>query len=129
MIAITCPDCGVVFDVPDNFIAARQKDHRSFYCPSGHSMSYGKSKEEKRIADLELALSRTRRETSERFHDVLVEREEWKELAKRCPLCGELVAQRLRVHENIVARLDQHLRDEHGAVDRRRLLTVGDGAA
>lgn len=38
-----CISCFVKFCVPKGFTDARRKDAKSFYCPNGHSMSYGKS--------------------------------------------------------------------------------------
>lgn len=35
-----CPSCGVLFGMPDWMLARRRKDGESFYCPSGHSMSF-----------------------------------------------------------------------------------------
>jgi len=46
----TCPQdrCGVEFAVAEGYDARRREDHRTFYCPSGHSMSYlGKTEEQK----------------------------------------------------------------------------------
>jgi hypothetical protein len=37
---VTCASCGIIFGLPDWFEAGRRKDHGSFYCPSGHSLSY-----------------------------------------------------------------------------------------
>lgn len=44
LVAITCADCGTPFGVGANFDKARRSDHRSFYCPNGHSLSYPKPK-------------------------------------------------------------------------------------
>lgn len=32
--------CGVTFGLTDGFEDRRKEDHKSFYCPNGHSMSY-----------------------------------------------------------------------------------------
>lgn len=48
----TCPEagCGVPFQVTDGFDARRREDHRTFYCPNGHSMSFtGKSDKQKLV--------------------------------------------------------------------------------
>ncbi len=44
---IACPDqkCGVTFAINNEYRNRRVEDHRSFYCPSGHSMSYGEDNE------------------------------------------------------------------------------------
>lgn len=125
MRSITCSSCGIRWDVPDQYQDDRRQDHATFYCPNGHSQWYpGKTAQEKKIAELEKQLAKNREFQRERFHDLLEQREEWKDLALRCPICREKVAKRLTVHENIMRRLDEHLRSEHGAVDRRRMITA-----
>lgn len=48
MSVIECPSCGAAFGVSELFECKRRDDHRSFFCPNGHSMSYtGKSEAEK----------------------------------------------------------------------------------
>ena len=32
-----CPECGVCYAMPVDLREGRQKDHRSWYCPNGHS--------------------------------------------------------------------------------------------
>lgn len=49
----TCPVCGVGYCVPARFDEERREDHRSFYCPNGHSLSYqGESTKERTIREL-----------------------------------------------------------------------------
>lgn len=63
MTPLECPTCGVVFAVPERLVQLRRDDHDSFYCPSGHSQSFrGKSVAEKRVEELEGALSRSEAE-------------------------------------------------------------------
>lgn len=38
--AMDCPNCAVVFAVPDRLERERREDGQSFYCPNGHGMSY-----------------------------------------------------------------------------------------
>lgn len=35
-----CPNCGVIFGVPQDLIGQRRRDNNLFYCPNGHSMSF-----------------------------------------------------------------------------------------
>jgi len=35
-----CPACGVLYAFTDKFEQSRRDDHKSFYCPNGHSLSY-----------------------------------------------------------------------------------------
>lgn len=44
---IDCPNCGVLFGIPPGFEYRRRADGRLFYCPNGHSMSYGKGEADK----------------------------------------------------------------------------------
>jgi hypothetical protein len=39
----TCCACGVVFGLPDYLDKARRADGAAFFCPNGHSLSYGRS--------------------------------------------------------------------------------------
>jgi hypothetical protein len=50
---VTCSACGVHFGMLADYQERRRKDHKSFYCPNGHSQYYpGQSKEEKLKAEL-----------------------------------------------------------------------------
>ena len=42
-----CARCGVVFAIPAALEARRREDGLGFYCPSGHSLSFGQSEVEK----------------------------------------------------------------------------------
>lgn len=45
----SCCECGIVFAPPSAFIAARQSDGKSFYCPNGHSLSWSGNSENDRL--------------------------------------------------------------------------------
>jgi DNA repair exonuclease SbcCD ATPase subunit len=50
----TCPTCGVAYCLPARFDAERLEDHKSWYCPNGHSLHYpSESPKERRIRVLE----------------------------------------------------------------------------
>ena len=36
----TCANCGMHFAVPLQYQKDRRRDHKSFYCPNGHSQHY-----------------------------------------------------------------------------------------
>lgn len=38
-----CIECHMVFMVPVGFTRERRRDARTFYCPNGHKMTYGKT--------------------------------------------------------------------------------------
>lgn len=66
---LTCYSCGVLFGLENGYDDRRRNDHKSFYCPNGHSQAYlGPSKvEQERDAARELAKREAqRRETAER---------------------------------------------------------------
>lgn len=49
-----CGECGTAFAIPRRLEEQRRRDHKTFYCPNGHSLIYrGKSKEEILQDDLE----------------------------------------------------------------------------
>lgn len=48
---VECPNCYMDFGVTPEFQAARRNDHKSFYCPAGHSMSYGQKSEAEKLRD------------------------------------------------------------------------------
>lgn len=37
---IECCDCGIIFQVPEDFDENRQEDGKRFYCPNGHWQVY-----------------------------------------------------------------------------------------
>lgn len=41
----TCAACGITFGAPEFFFGQRRGDHRSFYCPNGHSLSFPQQSE------------------------------------------------------------------------------------
>lgn len=61
---IHCPNCGTSFGVVEHLLNSLRKNHGSFYCPSGHSMSYGESSQEREIAKLEKQLNQVKEDSS-----------------------------------------------------------------
>jgi hypothetical protein len=37
---MTCGECGVPFALADDYIAARRRDHKTWYCPNGHPRAW-----------------------------------------------------------------------------------------
>jgi hypothetical protein len=61
-----CPACGIAFGITAEYEQRRRKDHQSFSCPSGHTMSFsGKTAEQKEIDRLrsEAEFQKTRAES------------------------------------------------------------------
>lgn len=48
---VECPNCHMDFGITPEFEAARRNDHTRFYCPAGHSMSYGQKTEAEKLRD------------------------------------------------------------------------------
>ena len=54
--ATDCPNCAVVFAIPERMQQERYNDGKSFYCPNGHSMSWSVTETDrlhKKLADVE----------------------------------------------------------------------------
>ena len=51
----TCCNCGIPFAVSEEFNAECRRKGKLFFCPNGHSQSYGKSEADK-IRDEKVAL-------------------------------------------------------------------------
>lgn len=48
-----CPNCSMSFALPPRFIKERREGGASFYCPSGHKMSFHESESDKLRKQLE----------------------------------------------------------------------------
>jgi hypothetical protein len=67
--AVTCTHsgCGLTFGLDRKYVAARQQDHETFYCPNGHGRCYrGRSDIEQARAERDAAQSLARRERERR---------------------------------------------------------------
>lgn len=63
----TCANCGVAFGLETGYDDERRKDHKTFYCPNGHTQWYpGKTEKEKLEEQLEAAQSLAQREARRR---------------------------------------------------------------
>jgi 5-methylcytosine-specific restriction endonuclease McrA len=47
--AVTCCVCGVVFAFSVDAVRKRRRDHKDFWCPNGHSLSFNAESEEDRL--------------------------------------------------------------------------------
>lgn len=57
---VQCASCAIKYAIPRKFVSERRDDHKSFYCPNGHSQWFpGKSDAEKLRAELEREKERT----------------------------------------------------------------------
>ena len=49
ILVVDCPNCGMEFGVPPRYDERRRDDHKSFYCPSWHSMNYEQESDKERL--------------------------------------------------------------------------------
>lgn len=69
--SVDCGVCGITFGLDSSFMAARQKDGKSFYCPNGHFVGWKASNEaetkERRLREeIDAARSLAQREARRR---------------------------------------------------------------
>lgn len=60
---LNCPDCGTPFGVNQALLNAFRKNHTSFYCPNGHSLSYGETKQEKELDALKKRITQLKEDS------------------------------------------------------------------
>ena len=56
MVYQTCISCGVVFGLPKDLDAQLRLNHKSFYCPNGHSQLYTAKSEVEKLRDEKVRL-------------------------------------------------------------------------
>jgi hypothetical protein len=44
-----CPVCGVAYCLPARFDAERREDHKTWWCPNGHGLSYKTESPKERV--------------------------------------------------------------------------------
>jgi len=95
---LDCPTCGVVFSVNGSYKTRRIKDHKNFYCPNGHTLSYSKQTE-RSSSDLYEELKGVKKENTELGSKVAALTEEVNTLKKeRESLAEEFAALEARVN-------------------------------
>ncbi|MGB8510232.1 MAG: hypothetical protein WCD76_17770 [Pyrinomonadaceae bacterium] len=65
----TCATCGIAFGAPAHFFKERRADHRTFYCPNGHGLGFGKSA-------AEIETEKLRRQLEEKDRRIRFEQEQ-----------------------------------------------------
>lgn len=109
MHCLNCADCGLLFGFTKDFETRRREDHKTFYCPVGHSNYYSQESEaerlRKKLRGEELEKERAQREAA-------AAKEANTKLLKRvhngtCPCCKrtfkQLAAHMKRKHPDAVA--------------------------
>lgn len=116
----TCAEhgCGIVFAVEDGFDSRRREDHRTFYCPNGHTLSYrGKTEEQKQRERADrLQKQVEQREADLRFEQRRLDNERRAHAATK----GQLTKTRKRVANGVCpccnrsfADLGRHMAHQH----------------
>lgn len=106
---VTCANCHVQFMLTSRHVSQLRKSQEGFYCPNGHSISYGKSDCDKTKAELE----KTKKRLEEAYeYNGQLRRETWElkdkitEARKSdCPHCGKRY-----IH------LDKHIKKHHAKI-------------
>ena len=67
----SCLTCGIIYAIPTELIKKRRGDHKSFYCPNGHSLYFPEMTDEERLSrSLELCqISCENQKRKSRFND------------------------------------------------------------
>lgn len=102
MNTLNCAICAITFGIPKRFDDDRRKDHKDFYCPSGHINVYrGESEEEKLRRERDIAkqqVARAEEDAARERRKAEKAVRETKRLKKRvgagvCPCCQRSVRQ------------------------------------
>lgn len=68
---VNCANCGIEFCLPQAVEDKRREDHKTFYCPNGHSNYYPAATEkERRIRQLELLVEQKNNMLRYRAEDI-----------------------------------------------------------
>jgi hypothetical protein len=70
---LECANCKMTFAITERFEADRRHDHKTFYCPAGHSNFYGGKTQEEKLAE---ELSRERQRKAELEDEVAWQRDQ-----------------------------------------------------
>lgn len=72
-----CAECGIEFAAPSSYVKNRREDHKSFFCPNGHSLSYKGKSEVDRLRELlaskerDIEWQRSCRERAEKYASAM----------------------------------------------------------
>ena len=106
-----CPECGIVYAVPEDYDNRLRNNAQTFYCPNGHSLWYGKSEADKlrhRLDQTEAALERAREQTNGALRSLSAQK-------------GVTTRLKNRVHNGVCTdchrhfeNLERHMKTKHG---------------
>lgn len=97
-----CYSCGISFGMPDDYYDYRLQDHRTFWCPNGHSQSFlaeSEAAKYKRLYENQVAASNSERvkleaerRAKEKAQKALAVHKT-RSAAGVCPCCNRTVSQ------------------------------------
>jgi hypothetical protein len=96
----SCSECGVLWAMPSGFVTARQKDHKVFYCPNGHQLSYTAENTEEKLRKALAATRKTLKDVTDHC----------------CPFCYKTPRDVLRHIDRVHKHRIGELRKEGGQV-------------
>lgn len=115
---IHCGECGVPFALNDEFIRERRNDHKTWYCPNGHSRYYPEKNETEQA---KAQVARLQRQLANRDEDLRAERAAHKVTERRRAAAkGQLTKTKKRVANGVCpccnrtfADLARHMAGKH----------------
>ena len=113
MTNMTCGECGIAYSMPDAKYADLRKTGDTFYCPNGHARHFvvGPDEKDRLIERLRDQL----RDSGDKYCALVDERDEWRDRARYCVLCGFRVARANASASTMESRMREHLEQEHSA--------------
>lgn len=128
---VCCGTCGIIFSVPDGWLAERRADKTAFWCPNGHQRAFVESPADRLRRDLDFM-----KQENARLEEQAREAERREAEAIRAADMATKDRDRLRRRLNggacpdcnrTFADLARHMHTKHGAekVARKALRVVG----
>jgi hypothetical protein len=74
LVPCTCPACGIVFGMPENFVVGKQRHGGDFFCPAGHAQTYGENENSRLLKQVAQLTSKVDQEAARRREEVGRER-------------------------------------------------------
>ncbi|SLD50652.1 Uncharacterised protein [Mycobacteroides abscessus subsp. bolletii] len=113
-----CCSCGIAFAMPTDYQSRRRDDHKSFYCPAGHSQHYTGKTEEQRQRE---RADRLQRQVEAREADIRLEQRRLaNERRSHAATKGQLTKTRKRIANGVCpccnrsfANLERHMAHIH----------------
>lgn len=65
----SCPKCGIVYAITENFENRKRQQHDPFYCPNGHSIWFPGKTDTEKISELNQCLSNCNSDKKKLFNE------------------------------------------------------------